>query len=193
MQNVCEFLPQQVLLKWMLVSKRFYRDYLPRIFTALYIFEPKLFRLFCHSSCIEIFSPTSLLWERNYLYPASGDFDQEYFKGMNPDIETLSKITQLTNNRFLLTGGQRSYASLVPYLYEVDRSTLLLSLDSGTFAEKPLMTYGRVYHSVAVVCQFVYVIGGMDPWNDGPVTSMERYDTIAEKWATISEDFDQYA
>ena len=55
------------------------------------------------------------------------------------------------------------------------------------------MTYGRYGHSVAVVGHYVYVIGGMDPPTGKPVRSVERYDTIVEKWATISSEFDSYA
>jgi len=77
--------------------------------------------------------------------------------------------------------------------YEVARSTLVLSLDTAYFAEKPLMTFGRVNHSVAVVGHYVYVIGGIDPDTDESVRSVERYDTIVEKWATINSEFDSYA
>jgi hypothetical protein len=77
--------------------------------------------------------------------------------------------------------------------YSVARSTLVLFLDTASFAEKPLMTYGRWGHSVAVVGHYVYVIGGSDPSTYKLVYSVERYDTIVEKWATISSEFDSYA
>jgi hypothetical protein len=76
--------------------------------------------------------------------------------------------------------------------YETARSTLVLFLDTASFAEKPLMTYGRYNHSVAVVGHYVYVICGWHPSTHEFVRSVERYDTIVEKWATISSKFDKY-
>ena len=48
-----------------------------------------------------------------------------------------------------------------------------------------------IRHSVAVVGHYVYVIGVY--FKGELVRSVERYDTIVEKWATIRSEFDEYA
>ena len=87
----------------------------------------------------------------------------KYFEGKRQTYPTDSKITQLSNSKFIVTGGHHKRPCLVAGPYEVARSTLVLFLDTASFAEKPLMTYGRWLHSVAVVGHYVYVIGGSDP------------------------------
>jgi hypothetical protein len=72
----------------------------------------------------------------------------------------------------------------------VPRSALIIFLDTATVAEKPQMSHGRYCHSVAVVANFAYVIAGMDPSTFEYVTSVERYDIIAERWATLPGNFD---
>ena len=37
-----------------------------------------------------------------------------------------------------------------------------------------------------------YVIGGCVPQNYQPVTSVERYDVISERWSTLTAKFDQF-
>ena len=46
-------------------------------------------------------------------------------------------------------------------------------------------------HSVAVVGNMTYVIAGY--LNGQPVTSVERYDVISERWSTLTAKFDQFA
>jgi len=179
----------------MLTSKRFYHGFIPPVFDLLSIFAPKLLRIFDNSGCVEIFSHTCLAWERIYVCRADENLEsaREYFIGKDQSDTTGSQITQLTNSRFIVTGGNLEYPCLVAGPYEVARSTLVLFLDTASIAEKPLMTYGRYWHSVAVVGHYVYVIGGEDPSTGWPVRSVERYDTMVEKWATISSEFDSYA
>ena len=55
------------------------------------------------------------------------------------------------------------------------------------------MTQGRWYHSVAVVGNMTYVISGYDLSTYQPVTSVERYDVISERWSTLTAQFDQFA
>ena len=38
-----------------------------------------------------------------------------------------------------------------------------------------------------------YVIAGYDPSARQPVTSVERYDVISERWSTLTAKFDQFA
>jgi hypothetical protein len=38
-----------------------------------------------------------------------------------------------------------------------------------------------------------YVIAGYDPSAFQPVTSVERYDVISERWSTLTAKFDQFA
>ena len=186
-------LAKQVLFPWLLTTKRFFHGFIPPVITALSIVAPKLLRLFCNSSCVEIFSHTCLAWERIYVCAANHTLESamKYFEEEDQTYPTDSKITQLSNSKFIVTGGHHKRPCLVAGPYEVARSTLVLFLDTASFAEKPLMTYGRCGHSVAVVGHYVYVIGGWE--NYEPVRSVERYDTIVEKWATISSEFDSYA
>ena len=55
------------------------------------------------------------------------------------------------------------------------------------------MTKGRWCHSVAVVGNMTYVIAGIDPSTLQPVTSVERYDVISERWSLLTAKFDQFA
>jgi hypothetical protein len=74
----------------------------------------------------------------------------------------------------------------------VGRSALLVNLASNSVEEKPQMTQGRCYHSVAVVGNMTYVIAGKDPSTYRSVTSVERYDVISERWSTLIAKFDQF-
>ena len=162
MQKVLECLAKQVLFPWLLTTKRFFHGFIPPVITALSIVAPKLLRLFENSSCVEIFSHICLAWEMIYVFAADDTLESamKYFEGKNQIQTTASNITQLSNSRFIITGGDFMVKSLVADWYEVARSTLVLFLDTASFAEKPLMTYGRWLHSVAVVGHYVYVIGG---------------------------------
>jgi len=75
----------------------------------------------------------------------------------------------------------------------VGRSALLVNLATNSVEEKPKMTQGRHWHSVAVVGNMTYVIAGRDPSTPQRVTSVERYDVISERWATLTAQFDQFA
>jgi hypothetical protein len=75
----------------------------------------------------------------------------------------------------------------------VGRSALLVNLATNSVEEKPQMTQGRYMHSVAVVGNMTYVIAGIDPSTYQPVTSVERYDVISERWSTLTAKFDQFA
>ena len=144
-QKVFGCLPMQVNIPLMLINKRCYQSFIPPVITALSIFAPKLLRLFRNSSCVEIFSHTCLAWERIYICTANDTLKSamKYFEGNDQTIPTFSKITQLSNSRFIVTGGHPVQTSLVAGPYEVGRSTLVLFLDTASVAEKPLMTYGR--------------------------------------------------
>jgi len=72
----------------------------------------------------------------------------------------------------------------------MERDALLLFLDTNTVEEKPQMTEGRIWHSVAVVGNFAYVIAGEH--NYQPVASVERYDVLNERWSTLPAKFDQF-
>ena len=71
------------------------------------------------------------------------------------------------------------------------RSALLVNLATNSVEEKPQMTQGRSWHSVAVVGNMTYVIGGT--YHVRSVTSVERYDVISERWSTLNAKFDQFA
>ena len=71
------------------------------------------------------------------------------------------------------------------------RSALLVNLATNSVEEKPQMTQGRCYHSVAVVGNMTYVIAGQ--YGGRSVTSVERYDVISERWSTLTAQFDQFA
>ena len=49
-----------------------------------------------------------------------------------------------------------------------------------------------MHHSVTVVGNFVYVVAGLVPLTLRPVTSVERYDVISERWSTLPAKFDQF-
>jgi hypothetical protein len=72
----------------------------------------------------------------------------------------------------------------------VGRSALLVNIASNSVEEKPQMTQGRYQHSVTVVGNMTYVIGG---YYDYHVTSVERYDVISERWSTLTAKFDKFA
>ena len=72
------------------------------------------------------------------------------------------------------------------------RSALLVNLASNSVEEKPQMTQGRYAHSVAVVGNMTYVIAGYDPSTCQPLTSVERYDVISERWSTLTAKFEQF-
>ena len=72
------------------------------------------------------------------------------------------------------------------------RSALLVNLATNSVEEKPQMTQVRCDHSVAVVGNMTYVIAGCDPSTYQPVTSVERYDVISERWSTLTAQFDQF-
>jgi hypothetical protein len=74
----------------------------------------------------------------------------------------------------------------------VGRSALLVNLASNSVEEKPQMTQGRRYHSVAVVGNMTYVIAGYDTSTCRSVTSVERFDVISERWSTLTAKFDQF-
>jgi hypothetical protein len=145
MQKVLECLAKQVLFPWLLTSRRFFLGFIPPVITALSIFAPKLLRIFENSSCVEIFSHTCLAWGRIIVCAANHTLQSacEYFKGKSKTMPTYSKIMQLSNSRFIITGGSPYSPCLVAGRYKVGRSTLVLFLDTASFAEKPLMTYGR--------------------------------------------------
>jgi len=75
----------------------------------------------------------------------------------------------------------------------VGRSALLINLATNSVEEKPQMTQGRYGHSVAVVGNMTYVIAGYCLSTRQPVTSVERYDVISERWSTLTAKFDQFA
>jgi hypothetical protein len=83
MQKIFECLAKQILLAWMLISKRCYQGFIPPVFGLLSIFEPKLLRIFEKSSSFEIFSHTCLAWERNYVCRAGENLEsaRQYFEG----------------------------------------------------------------------------------------------------------------
>ena len=196
MQIVCEYLPWQVLLSLLLLGKRFYISFLPPVFSPLAIYTPKLIRIFANTACIEVLSQTRLSWQRIqiHVWPAIDNSQSalDYFKGKRKDMLSQSKITQFSDFRMLVTGGYSLDSSLLPYKYEVGRSALIISLDTATVAEKPQMRDARVHQSVAVVGHFAYVIGGVNPLTLQPVTRVERYDILAEKWATLPSKFDEF-
>ena len=195
MQTVCAFLYYNVLLRLMFLKKRFYISFLPPVFSPLAIYTPKLIRIFANTASIEVLSQTRLSWQRIqiHVWPAIENSQSalDYFKGKSQNMLTWSKITQLSNFRMLVTCGFCS--NLLPYEYEVERSALIISLDTATVAEKPQMRDARVHQSVAVVGHFAYVIGGVNPLTLQPVTRVERYDILAERWATLPSKFDEFA
>ena len=99
MQKVLECLPEQVLLELMMTSKRFNHGFIPPIFDPISVFEPKLLRIFCNSSCVEIFSHACLAWERIYVCAANHTLRSamKYFEGEDQTYPTESNITQLSN------------------------------------------------------------------------------------------------
>jgi hypothetical protein len=68
----------------------------------------------------------------------------------------------------------------------------MVNLATNSVEEKPQMTQGRYLHSVAVVSNMTYVIAGTDPSTGRPVTSVERYDVLSERWSTLTAKFDQF-
>jgi hypothetical protein len=72
----------------------------------------------------------------------------------------------------------------------VGQSALLVNLATNSIEEKPQMTQGRFCHSVAVVGNMTYVIAGLAYGQ--PVTSVERYDVISERWSTLTAKFTQF-
>jgi hypothetical protein len=197
MQIVCAFLSYNVLLRLMFLKKRFYISFLPPVFSPLAIYTPKLIRIFANTASIEVLSQTRLSWQRIqiHVWPAIDNSQSalDYFNGKRKDMLSQSKITQFSDFRMLFTGGYSLDSSLLPYKYEVGRSALIISLDTATVTEKPQMRDARVHQSVAVVGHFAYVIGGVNPLTLQPVTRVERYDILAERWATLPSKFDEFA
>ena len=70
---------------------------------------------------------------------------------------------------------------------------LVVCIETATITEKPQMRDARWHHSVAIVANFAYIIAGTDPSTNQPVMSVERYDIIAEKWALVPSEFDQFS
>ena len=116
-----------------------------------------------------------------YDYAAGKNFKGKFQRHLSE-----STITQLCHSRILITGGKKGYKSLLPYKYDVRRSVLLVNLATNSVEEKPQMTQGRKWHSVAVVGNMAYVI----EWYGG--TSLERYDVISERWSMLTTKFDEF-
>jgi hypothetical protein len=186
MQVVYEHLPLAQQIDMQLVKRRWFREYGPALLAPITTYTPKLLRLFCNSACIEVFSPTHLAWEQVFVSTANENLQaaREYFEGKDQYYHTESKITPLCHSRILITGGYSP--SLLPYEYAVGQSAILVNLACNSVEEKPQMTQGRYRHSVAIVGNMTYVIAGYDQSTDWPVTSVERYDVISERWSTLT-------
>ena len=165
MQVVYGYLPLALQLDMQLVKRRWFREYGPALLAPIHTDTPKLLRLFCNSTCIEVFSPTHLAWHQVLVSTANKNLRtaSEYYKGKDQLSLTYSKITPLCHSRILITGGRDYEPSLLPYWYDVGRSTLLVNLATNSVEKKPQMTKGRWCHSVAVVGNMTYVIAGIDP------------------------------
>jgi hypothetical protein len=165
MRVVYKHLPLLQQLEMQLVRRRWFREYGPAFLAPIHLVTPKLLRLFCNSACIEVFSPTHLTWHQVYVSTANANLQavRKYYEGKNQLNLTESQITQLCHSRILIIGGRHYDPFLLPYPYDVGRSALLVNLATNSVEEKPQMTQGRTYHSVAVVGNMTYVIAGYDP------------------------------
>ena len=92
----------------------------------------------------------------------------------------------MNNTDVYLIGGDSP--SLLSHPYNVQRSCLLLNIETAKISMKEPMRCARAFdHAVACVKNYLFVVGGWKNKCDEVVKDVERYDVVREQWVGVAE------
>lgn len=73
----------------------------------------------------------------------------------------MSKTVQTNNNTIFIIGGHAHDPSLLARSYDVPTSCFKVNIDTGELTVQANMLFGRRWHAICSMENFIYVVGGL--------------------------------
>jgi hypothetical protein len=126
-KKVCRWIDPKKVLKWALMSKRFYHKFIPSIITRILIVIRRGLKITENS--IKILSLINFEWWETIFIPEAG-------KQSNNKYLIYPKIVQISNIEVCLIGGITQHPNRIKYNYEKPRSCIIIDLSNGKLSKK---------------------------------------------------------